>query len=362
MQRFQNPRVWIPTLLLVGGAIVGVVWVASIEYGSKYESGVDLRSAYGRSDMNAVIAEADRRIAISANDVESILAKATALAQKGSLEFKEDEYGPLAIALARHALTIEPRSSDAWRIIGYGYEIQEQYDEAHAAYAQAITIDPTNVAAISQDAHAWDLQGNTERALAGYRQALALNAQYVQAIVGEGRLYVRAGELERALSSFRFALQILSSAEIPNIRLAAEAAASAASIAATMGDLPEAERLARQAVDLDPSYALGWAGLGAVIFMDSVAPSEERSDVQRKVRIDDSFESLEKAIEINPNLTVAHLQLGLQFAAFGRTADALIVLGGVPEISERDITLSADEKASIRQRADVAIAVVQNKL
>jgi cytochrome c-type biogenesis protein CcmH/NrfG len=108
-------------------------------------------TAFNQNDFATAIADSDTLLASDHNNIDALLAKAITLAQKGSIEFKEAEYGTQAIVVAQQALAIDPKNSEAWRIIGYANEIQQKYDEAHTAYAKSIALNPKNVAAISDD-------------------------------------------------------------------------------------------------------------------------------------------------------------------------------------------------------------------
>ena len=140
--------------------------------------------AFDNNDLDGAIAAADGVLSSDPNNVSALLAKASALAQKGSLEFKEQEYGTQAIAVANQVLVLDPNNAEAWRIIGYSNEIMQHYDAAHDAYGRAIALDPRNALAIAGDAHAWDLQGDMEKAEAGYRRALAVDPAIVNARIG----------------------------------------------------------------------------------------------------------------------------------------------------------------------------------
>ena len=92
--------------------------------------------AFDNNDLDGALAAAESVLSNNPNDIPALLAKASALAQRGSLEFKEKEYGPQAIEVARQVLALDASNSEAWRLIGYSNEIMQNYPAAHDAYAK----------------------------------------------------------------------------------------------------------------------------------------------------------------------------------------------------------------------------------
>ena len=313
----------------------------------------EANALFNANDTSAAVAKADSILTRDPRNITALLLKAASLAQKGSLEFKETTFGPQAIAIAQEALALDPRNSEAYRIIGYAYEIMQKYDEAHAAYEKALALDPSNVAAVSQNAHAYDLQGQIEKAEVGYRAALALDQNFSQAQMGLGRIFVQKGQLDEALARFT---RVAGTAQ--NARVKAEAAYSAGSISSARGNRAEAERFMRLATVTDQKYALGWVGLGKELFDQSIAASSQISLGQRNALITSSMDSLQKAIAINPNQSLAHYQLGIQLAALGKTSAAVKILTEAKSIVASDITLSTTGKTTMLAKIDSALAVV----
>lgn len=316
----------------------------------------EAQAAFDRNDLVSAVTYADQVLARNQGNVTALILKASALAQQGSLQFKEKEYGTQAIAVAQQALAVDPDNVDAWRIIGYSHEIMQRYVDAHAAYAKALEIDPQNAAIISQNAHAYDLEGDAAHALMEYYRALQIDPTLTQAQMGYARSLLRDGRTEDAKVIFQ---KVADTAQ--NARHRAEGAYSAGVLYAAKSDHAKAQELMIRATQLDPLFALAWVGLGAELFSQSIDTSRELSVQERQELGNHSFAALQKAIEINPAQTLARLQVGVQLAALGKKDDALKELELAKKLAQTDITLGTLEKAAMIQRIDGAVGLLHYK-
>ena len=313
-----------------------------------------ITAAFNRNDFAGAIAGADGQLARNPNDVDALLLKAGTLAQEGSLTFREKEFGAQAIAVAQQALGIDAFSSEAWRIIGYANEIMQNYREAHKDYAQALALDPHNVTAMFDDAHSYDLEGNLVAAEAGYRKALQLTPDFDQAQMGLGRVLMAKGDKKGALAAFAHAAAVSK-----NARLRAEATYSAGIVYQSQDDTATAEKYMNAATALDPSYPLGWAGLGTVLFAKAMSTTSPLSNADSLAAVQASLADLDKAIKLNPNQTIAHIQFATEFALIGQGEQAIQILEKTKAVVPNDITLSAADKAATLKRIDAIEAHIK---
>lgn len=346
---------------LIIGAVIIVAAAALIPFALKYkaQSAHMVKqnasvNAFNTNDFAAAAREADDLLARDPRDVSALLAKAAALAQEASLTFKEQELGEQAAVLARQALEIDPKNDEAWRILGYTFEIRQKYSEAHKDYVSAFTLNPKNAKAFSQDGHAYDLEGNFSKAAEQYQKALSIDPSLDQAQMGLARILLRGGDIKGALNLYK---RVLVSS--PNLHVRAEAAYSASSLESALGSRGEARELAKQATVLDPAYALGWVGYGKEVFLDAVSTSTPRTVEQRNELISGSFNSIAKAIQLNPNQSVAHLQLASQLAAVGQNKEAKMVLKNIKKIVPNDISLSAPDKQLLLRQAEAVEKLIK---
>ena len=311
----------------------------------------DSYQAFDNGDLDGAIAVTNNILSSNPDEIQALLAKASALAQKGSLEFKEQEYGMQAIAAAQQVLALDPNNSEAWRIIGYANEIMQNYSAAHDAYNKSMALNPQNSLAVSGDAHAWDLQGDMDKAEAGYRRALSLGANNAAAKVGLARVLVYEDKLDEALQLY------ISVANAPgNTRQRADAAYSAGQIEEMQSAYADAEAHFRSATTLDANYALGWTGLASELFRQAFSNETQVSSDQGAALVNEFLADLQKAIALNPNQSLAHYQLALEMLVMGRRDDALLVLKGLQkQIIGNDITLSAPAKKALLEKVTSAI-------
>ena len=306
--------------------------------------------AFNDNDFDTSISQADAVLAQNAKDVDALLAKATTLAQKGSITFAETTYATQAIALAQQALTIDPKNSDAWRIIGYSYEIMQRYPEAHDAYTKSLSLNPNNVATISQNAHAWDLQGDLTQAEAGYRQALTIEPTIDQANMGLGRILLAQNKPQEALQYFTTAQQVSA-----NVRTRAEAAYSVGMTNNILGNTAAVAPAMKQATTIDPTYSLGWVGLGDALFAQALATSS--TPTQSNALISESLSDLQKAINLAPYQAAASVELGKRLIVLGNKKAGIQMLKEAALLVPNDITLSAPNKTGLLGNIEHTIEV-----
>ena len=313
----------------------------------------EAQNAYNNNDFTSAIGSVDAILTKNPNDVSALVSEANILAQEGSLSFNEKEYGTQAIAVAQQALTIDPNSADAWRVIGYANEIMQNYPAAENAYQKSLAIDPNNALTLSQQAHSYDLQGDTARAEAGYKAALAIDPTLDQAQMGLARIYIDQQELSQALGLFE---NVATSSA--NVRIRAEAEFSAGELYLARNDLGPAQQLMNSSTSLDPSYPLGWVGDGLVDFSEAVATTSGMTDAQRNALITSSFQSLQKAVTLNPYQSAAYYQIGVEFGTVGQYALATKFLDEAVTVVPNDITLSVPEKQVMLARIHSALSVL----
>ena len=310
-------------------------------------------NAYNSNNFSSAISNVDAILAKNPNDVPALVSEANILAQEGSISFNEKEYGTQAIAVAQQALAVDPNSAAAWRIIGYANEIMQNYPAAEDAYQKSLAIDPNNALTLSQQAHSYDLQGDTAQAEVGYKAALAIDPTLDQAQMGLARIYIDQQELSQALALFE---NVATSSA--NERVRAEADFSAGELYLARNDLDTAQELMSSSTSLDPSYPLGWVGAGLVDFSEAVATTSGMTDAQRNALITSSFQSLQKAVTLNPYQSAAYYQIGIDFGTVGQDDLATKFLDEAATIVPNDITLSAPEKEVMLARIHSALSVL----
>src|SRR5262245_907567 len=83
------------------------------------------------------------------------------------------------------------------------------------------------------------------------------------------------------------------------------------------GDVERAEASYRQAVELDPTFARGWAGLASVYWIQSVTGTLAPNVGLQRVR-----EAAERALKLDPNVAEAHVRMANYLSASGNPSAA----------------------------------------
>ncbi len=137
----------------------------------------------------------------------------------------------------------------------------------------------------------------------------------------------------------------------------------------TREDLPKAEVLLRQAIELDPHLASGWANLASCLFVevyygwavDAAARTDEALQIARRAVAEDdahpvaqftlawaylfrgdhelALQAAERAIEQNPSLSTAHWARGVALTGLGRADDGAVALEEAIRLSPHDPVL-----------------------
>lgn len=308
--------------------------------------------AFAKNDLQTALVQINKVLKRNPSDIQALLFKATILSQRGSLEFKEFEYGQQSLDVLNRVLTLDPNNPEALRLMGYAYEIMELYDHAHASYTKALALDPGNADILFGDAHAWDLQGNLERAEAGYRAALMRKPDLAEAHAGLARIYAQRGLVQESIAEFEL---VASSAD--SMRLRAEANYSVGSMKLSTGDIASAEARIRKSIEIDPSYPLGWVGLGSALAEKATHQGSEVTEDQKTLLIQDSLKSLERAMELNRDQSLAYYYAAMDYFYLHDLQKAKELMDKAKMTIEDDITLGLGDKERMRKRVDASLAI-----
>lgn len=337
------------TVAVVVGIVGGSLLWWKIQAGARREYLQGLQNSYNSGDLDGLIRRADDSLSQNSDDVDSLLAAATAYAMKGSVGFAEASNGTKAIEYADRVLQISPQNSEAYRVKAYAFEIQERYDDAHANYDKAVLYNPSNFQALSNKGHAYDLQGKWDDAERLYKKSLEVNAHGELALLNISRLYIRRAKFDEAKKSLKTLTETSA-----NIRFKAEGYQMLAEVLRNEMDYPAAREAIERSTELDPKVPQAWVTRGRVRLVSLL----EVDEAGRKVVVADVESYAQKALEINPNQASAYTLL---FDLMGAIQD--------PERKEqykqkalaavdKDITLGQKEREALKEYL-MAVVVVQ---
>lgn len=330
-------------ILIIGG---GIYWFIQTRTEKVIKN---IGTDYNRGDLDSAIADAESLLAKNPNNIQALLAIAATYAQKGSVTFKEEDNAKKAIEYADRVISIDSKNSEAYRIKGYAYEIQELYSEAHSNYNRAIEYDPNNSQAYSNKGHAYDLEGNIVEAEKLYLKAIEISPSNDHALLNLGRLYIRQEKFEAA----RITLDSLLSSS-PNNRMKGEAYQLLSYIYYNEEDFEGALEAIKSGLAFDPNMSTAWTTKAKIELGTALDMGTEE---ELKVLIAQVKEDIAKALAINPNQAEAYLILSEIEIITGDRAKELELRGKALQAIPLDITLGKAEKEAMKRYIESEINV-----
>jgi len=365
MEQNNHRKVWVSllvALIIVSGILYAVFTNRSLSV-DQYDSAVtNASNLFNGGDVNVAASELEQLLTQNLGDaqkLEVLVSLASVYAQKGSLEFKEEEYGKKAISLVTQALEIDANNSDAYRVMAYAYEIMEQYSEATTNYQKAIQLDRNNAMAYSGLGHAYDLMGDVAKAKEALEEAVRLNPNLDHALYNLARIYF--AERNAPLAQ-QYAEKTIAASE--NMRFASEATSLLGLLQMNVLEYGKAIVLFEKAISLDETLANNYALLADAKMLDfgknifSVGVSkllERQTAVLAEVTA-----LIDKALTINPSLSSAYLVQARIFALQDNFDATRTSLATGLSVIDSDITLSAGAKEKMRENFAMQIRVYAN--
>ena len=307
--------------------------------------------AFDNNDFVSANKILDEKLKENKSDLETLILKANTLAQEASLTFKEKELGDQAMVFADLALKIDPNSIEALTIKGYIYEIQQNYTTAHKYYSQALALDPNNSETLAQNGHAYDLEGNIKMALVLYEKAYKIDPNLEKVLVFYSRGLIQELQFDKAKAILNQILEVTS-----NKRVKAETYYTLGLLSERKTSNNFSENLYQKATESDPSFPLGYLGLGKEYFKKSL---ESKNESEAKTFLAKSFDNLQKCIKINPLQTSASFQIAMQFYTLGNKVVAEKMFENVLLNIPKDISLNAYQKLSLQNMTKSLLANIK---
>ncbi len=292
-------------------------------------------------------------------DAQAWAAKATILANKGSVEFKENTYGQQAIEVANKALAIDPQLPEGFYARGYAHEIQNQFEQTKSDYDKALSMDKDNPTYLNQMGHLYDLMGKPEEAKKYYEQALAINPNFGKALINMGRYEMRYGSEDKAMQYFEKSLPVIN-----NDIEKAGVYYSLGMLKLNQDKLQEGYKYMQQAVKMAPEYpqaliGRGWAGMLLMTQKDGDLEVLEKQGLTFQTAFDD----VNSAIKINPNQTLGYLVLARMYLRLPFLANkSLDYYDQALSVVDNDITIMSNDRASFKKEIEAEKEGAKNVL
>lgn len=318
--------------------------------------------SFNNGNVDLSIAELEDLLTKNISDtyrMDVLVALASAYAQKGSLEFKEMEYGNLAIMAVNQALVIDANNSNAYRVMAYAYEIMQDYEKAIPAYEKSVALDSNNAVAYSGLGHAYDLMGDVVKAEANYNKALTIDSKLDFASYNLAKLLYRLGKTDAAIARANDVIKTSA-----NHRFVAEANLMMGLHHASQEKFAEAVAALTDANEADPRLANVYVAL-ADVKMTEISPGVAgvATYIQKKdLVLAEAIQLADTALTINPNLTSAYLTKAKALFFSGKIQESVAVLNSGKSVVQNDITLGVNEKKTLKGIIDMTIITYSQSL
>ncbi len=231
-----------------------------------------------------------------------------------------------AVASFRSAVKRDPRSAQAWRMLGLIAQQQGRYADSLEPTRQALALERT-ASDLSNLANALTRLDRPDEALAAAEQACALDPHLAAAHANQGVALRALGRREAAAERFRRAAGL----EPRN----AEAHANLGVTLTELGQVQEAEAALETALVLAPDWADGWYNLANARL--------------RQLRLPQAEAAYRRALALAPghadahaNLAATHKALGRKDLALAHYADAARLKPDDPQVLQNHALTLAD--------------------
>jgi tetratricopeptide (TPR) repeat protein len=201
--------------LLIGFSILLLIFIAGIYFFDKFflikEGKIINRFEYEKSSLEENLSESYQKGNLSGqidsamglaklrnSDNKAKIDLANVFLEKGSLEFREEEYANKALVLINEVLEQEQDNAEAYLAAGYAYEILQDYKKSLDYYNKAVELDPNNNIYYVKRGHAYDLSGDLLLAEKDYIKSYELNNENDTALMNLARIAQRKGDWQKA--------------------------------------------------------------------------------------------------------------------------------------------------------------------
>ncbi|MFB2833856.1 tetratricopeptide repeat protein [Floridanema evergladense] len=213
-------------------------------------------------------------------------------------QLKSEKRFDEAIASYQKALQLQPDYAEVHYQLAEIYFWQRKLGEAIASCNKAIELQPDFAPNYKILGNILQAQGNIEAALDAYTKALELNHEYAEAYINQGSILSKLGRNEEAIISLEKSIAIN-----PNIGAAYW---NLANIYLQLDNLEKVVEYRKQAFLIEPKL------------VNAETLNDLGTAIGKLGNFEEAINYYQKAIELQPNYHLAHLNLGVSLRKIGK--------------------------------------------
>ncbi len=306
---------------------------------------------FNNNKLDDAIKLSEEELKKNKENIDIMLLLANSYAQKGSLEFKEEEYGKKSLNMTNQILNIESENANAYEIAGYAYEIMGNHGEAIKNYNKAIELDGKESSVYTHRGHNYFLISDMENAIKNVDMALEINPNDTYALITKSKYIIDFFEDDLIDAEQMLNKVIASNDRNTNLRLKAEAYQLLGKTKAIQSDFEEAMQMYKEAVSIDETLSSAWSGLAEVTYFSMQDSLDDENEFNSK--FEESLTYVQKAINIYDNNSVAYVIMAKIMHLNKENDDSVKqILQIAKDAAEVDISLSIGQREDIKNEIE----------
>jgi len=240
-------------------------------------------------------------------DVDTLRARSITLfrlAQTEKADAARTHLREAALADASSLVRMLPRVSWPYRLrafllSGFGHAVEAQQDEQTAAQYRA---KPASIQELEIDATLAQSAGKNQEAIGILSEIITRQNDANLARLSRALLYERSGDLDKAMTDYEVVAALMPSDPVSRVNLGR--------LLTLKGDLEGGAERLRQALKIDPSYAVGYEGLSDNLARCGKKKADSGDKEEARKDFLEAESAARKALELDDSLSFARINLG----------------------------------------------------
>ncbi len=296
-------------------------------------------------DYSGALHDYNRAVALRPGKPEYLLFRGKSYTDLKEYQLAIDDFNAL--------LAINPKMTDGYTARATVYKLQNNMAAALEDYNTAITVDPSNTMLYNNRGNTLFQMGRTREAIGDYNTSITLKPGEFLTYKNRGAVYYSLKEFKPALADFSEAIRLNGNA--------ADLYYTRALIRKELNDSDGAKADFAKAVSLDPSFAaaagqlnLGLAPAGGQ-GSGYMGLCNEAQAAEMQGKFPDAIRLYKKSLDLNPGYAEGWYHLGTAYAKSNQMGEAVKYFSKALEIRKDYVEVMTDRglaKASMGKRDD----------